>query len=460
MLFHSVDFLVFFAIVFPVYLLLRRTPYMNSWLLLSSYFFYSWWNPSYLLLIIGTTLVDFYVVRRMERSSRKKAWLSLSLLSNLGALAFFKYIRFFTENLNAALSLAGVPLALPVLDPILPLGISFFTFQSISYAIDVYRGDFPAEQNLIRYATYVSFFPQMISGPICRAGSLIPQLRTAPAVTMAHVASGASLFLAGLFKKVALADWLGMYVDRIYQAPENFQSPALLMGTFAFAWQIYFDFSGYTDMARGVARAMGFHLTRNFNAPYTASDLGEFWGRWNITVSSWFRDYVYIPLGGNRGGRAKTIRNILLTMVTSGVWHGASWTFVLWGLVHGVGRIAVRELGFVSALVARLPRFVHQAGVFVFVTFCWIFFRARSIGDACLIVLRILTSGLADPRFPVLLLVPIGIVWIHQLLESWETTASRAWDRFPVRVGIAFSMIAYLALVSQPNAQSFIYFNF
>ncbi|HVR83814.1 MAG TPA: MBOAT family O-acyltransferase [Planctomycetota bacterium] len=460
MLFHSIDFLVFFAVVFPVYLLLRRTRYMNAWLLLSSYFFYSWWNPLYLLLIIGTTIVDFFVVRRMEQSSRKKAWLSLSLISNLGALAFFKYIRFFTENLNAVLSLAGVPLVLPVLDPVLPLGISFFTFQSLSYAIDVYRGDFPAEQNLVRYATYVSFFPQMIAGPICRAGSLIPQLRTAPPVTMGLFTSGASLFLTGLFKKVAIADWLGMYVDRVYQAPENFQSPALIMGTFAFAWQIYFDFSGYTDMARGVARAMGFHLTRNFNAPYTASDLGEFWGRWNITVSTWFRDYVYIPLGGNREGHGKTIRNILLTMVTSGVWHGASWSFVLWGLVHGVGRVATRELGILAWLIGRMPRLVQQAGVFVFVTFAWIFFRARNVGDGCLIVLRILSSGFADPRFPVLLLVPIGIVWITQLLENQETPVPRGWNRFPVRVGIAFSMIAYLAMVSQPSAQSFIYFNF
>jgi len=460
MLFHSIDFLVFFAVVLPVHLLLRRTRFMNAWLLLSSYFFYAWWNPLYLLLIIGTTIVDFYVVRRMEQSPRKKAWLSLSLLSNLGALVFFKYIRFFTENLNAILELAGIPLSLPVLDPVLPLGISFFTFQSISYAIDVYRGDFPAEQNLIRYATYVSFFPQMISGPICRAGSLIPQLRSVPAVSIAHATSGASLFLCGLFKKVAIADWLGMYVDRVYAAPENFQSPALIMGTFAFAWQIYFDFSGYTDMARGIARVLGFHLTQNFNAPYTASDLGDFWGRWNITVSTWFRDYVYIPLGGNREGRLKSVRNILLTMVTSGVWHGASWSFVLWGIVHGVGRVATRELGFLSSLIGRMPRFVQQAGVFLFVTFAWIFFRARTVGDGCLIVLRILTSGFADPRFPVLLLVPIGVVWIYQLLENRETPAPRFWDRLPIRVGIAFFMIAYLALVSQPSAQSFIYFNF
>src|SRR5579862_701657 len=391
MLFHSVDFLAFFAIVFPVYLLVRKTRFSNPWLLVSSYFFYAWWNPAYLILIVATTIVDFFVVGRMEGSPRKGVWLALSLASNLGALAFFKYARFVVQNLNTLLSLAGSSASLPLPNLELPLGISFFTFQSVSYAIDVYRGAFPAERNLIRYATYVSFFPQMISGPICRAGSLLPQLRTAPEVSVAKVTSGASLFLAGLFKKVAVADWLGMYVDRVYGAPENFQSPALIMATFAFAWQIYFDFSGYTDMARGIARAMGFHLTRNFKAPYTASDLGEFWGRWNITVSTWFRDYVYIPLGGNREGRAKGIRNVLLTMVTSGVWHGASWSFILWGLVHGVGRVATRDLGFLSSLIGRMPRVVQRAGVFVFVTFAWIFFRSRSVGEACLIVFRIFT---------------------------------------------------------------------
>ncbi len=460
MLFHSVDFLVFFAVVFPVYLLLRKTRLMNAWILASSYFFYAWWNPAYLLLIAATTIVDFLVVRRMEGSPRRGVWLAVSLASNLGALGFFKYARFFAQNLNALLSLLGSSASLPLPSLELPLGISFFTFQSISYAVDVYRGALPAERNLIRYATYVSFFPQMISGPICRAGSLLPQLRTAPEVSVAKFTSGASLFLAGLFKKVAVADWLGMYVDRVYGAPENFQSPALVMATFAFAWQIYFDFSGYTDMARGIARAMGFHLTRNFDAPYTASDLGEFWGRWNITVSSWFRDYVYIPLGGNRGGRARTARNVLITMVTSGVWHGASWTFVFWGLVHGIGRVAARDLGFLSSLINRMPRGVQRAGVFVFVTFAWIFFRARSVGDASLIVLRIFSSGWADPRFPLLLLLPVAVVWIHQLAERAGPSAPRAWDRPPVRVGIACFMIAYLALVSQPSAQTFIYFNF
>jgi D-alanyl-lipoteichoic acid acyltransferase DltB (MBOAT superfamily) len=460
MLFHSIDFLVFFAVVFPVHALLRKTPFMNAWLLLSSYFFYAWGNPVYLLLIIATTLVDFYVVRRIEAGPKRRLWLGVSLASNLGALAFFKYVGFFTRNLNDLLALIGLPSGVPVYAPALPLGISFFTFQSLSYAIDVYRGELPAERNLLRYATYVSFFPQMISGPICRAGWLLPQLRGVPVIRTEDVTTGASLILVGLFKKVAIADYLALYVDKVYGAPEQFQAPALLMATFAFAWQIYFDFSGYTDMARGIARAMGFNLSRNFNAPYAASGLGEFWGRWNITVSNWFRDYVYIPLGGNRHGNLKTARNILLTMIISGVWHGANWTFILWGALHGVGRIATRELGPLAAFIRKTPPWVHRVGVFCFVTFAWIFFRAGSIWDASLIVNRIFTSGWEDSRFPVLMLVPILLVWIWQLAQESERPGRRLLDFAPVRVALAVLMLGYLIFVTQLDTQKFIYFNF
>jgi D-alanyl-lipoteichoic acid acyltransferase DltB (MBOAT superfamily) len=453
-------FLVFFAVVFPVHFFLRKTRFMNAWLLISSYFFYAWWNPVYLLLIIATTLVDFYAVGKMESSLHRKRWLYLSLASNLGALGYFKYAAFVTTNLEALRNALGLPGAVPTLDPLLPLGISFFTFQSISYAIDVYRGTVPAERNLLRYAVYVSFFPQMISGPICRANWLLPQFRGTPQIRMEDVTSGASMFLCGLFKKVAIADYLAIYVDRNYGAPENAKGLALAVATFAFAWQIYFDFSGYTDMARGIARAMGFSLSQNFHAPYTASDLGEFWGRWNITISNWFRDYVYIPLGGNRQGRAKTARNVLLTMLISGIWHGASWTFLLWGAIHGVGRVATRELGPLAALIRRMPRWAQRVGVFCFVTFAWIFFRAASIGDGCLIVLRIFTSGWEDPRFPVLMLIPIVVVWLWQLAQEKETPGRRILDRAFVRVGLAVFMIGYLIFVSQSDTQKFIYFNF
>jgi len=460
MLFHSVEFLLFFAVVFPVHFWLRTTRYMNAWLLSASYVFYAWWNPYYLLLIGATTVLDFVVARRIERGARKTAWLLASLLSNLGVLAFFKYAAFFAGNLNAALAAAGLEARLPVPSPTLPLGISFFTFQSISYVVDVYRGTVPAERDLVRYATYVSLFPQMISGPICRAGALLPQLRRTPRIGREDVTRGASLFLVGLFKKVALADYLALYVDRVYRAPEDFQAPALALATFAFAWQIYFDFSGYTDMARGVARTLGFHLTENFRAPYVASGLGDFWRRWNITVSSWFRDYVYIPLGGNRGGRLRTSRNIAVTMLLSGLWHGASWTFVVWGGLHALGRVAALEFRPVAALGARLPLWARRLACFLFTTFAWIFFRARDLGDGGLIVFRIFTSGWADPRFPFLMLIPIAAVWTYQAAEVAEAPGLRALGPSPVRVGLATFMIGYLVFVSQAASQSFIYFQF
>lgn len=460
MLFHSFEFLAFFSVVYPVYLLVRRTGLAKGWLLLSSYVFYAGWNPAYLPLIILTTMVDFYAAQRIEAGAHRKAWLALSLSTNLSVLGFFKYAKFFTENLNGLLGLAGVSHGLPVVSPILPLGISFFTFQSMSYAIDVYRGEVAAERRLLVYALYVSFFPQMVSGPICRAAILLPQMSDAPPVRLKDASAGASLFLMGLFKKVAVADALGMYVDRVYGTPEAFRAPALALATFAFSWQIYFDFSGYTDMARGVARAMGYHLTQNFNAPYAAADLGKFWGRWNITVSNWFRDYVYIPLGGNRRGHLRTSLNILATMVTSGVWHGASWTFILWGTIHGIGRVATRELGSLARLIQRMPPSVQRFGVFGFVTFAWIFFRARSLGDAALIVVRLVTTGWEDPRFPVMLLVPIAIVWAYQLSEEDGLGPRRLLQSPPVRVALATLMIGYLALVAQPSTQTFIYFNF
>ena len=459
MFFHSMAFLGFFAVVFPVHLALRKTPFRNAWLLVASYFFYAWWNPVYLLLIVVTTLVDFFAVQRIEDSPHPKRWLAISLASTLGALFYFKYAGFLSRNVNLLAGALGLHATMPVHDPLLPLGISFFTFQSISYAVDVYRRTVSAERNLLHYALYVSFFPQMISGPICRATWLLPQIRGTPVIRTEDVTAGASLFLVGLFKKVAIADYLTIYVDRIYRAPESAQAPALLLATFAFAWQIYFDFSGYTDMARGIARAMGYNLTPNFNAPYVSSDLGEFWSRWNITISSWFRDYVYIPLGGNRGSRAKTARNVFLTMIISGVWHGASWTFVFWGAIHGLGRIATRELGPMAALIRKTPVWIQRIAVFCFVTFAWIFFRATSISDCCLIVLRIFSSGWADPRFPILMLVPIVAVWVWQLDQERAKPGGRILVA-PARVASAVFMSGSLLFVAQSDTQKFIYFNF
>src|SRR5262249_4597785 len=279
-------------------------------------------------------------------------------------------------------------------------GISFHTFQSMSYTIDAYRGTIRTEKSFVRFLTFVSFFPQLVAGPIERATQLLPQLRRTPVITTQYLADGMSLFLVGFFKKVALADYLGKYVDSVYGNPGNFDSPALILATVAFAWQIYFDFSGYTDMARGIALAMGFRMMLNFNNPYAATGLGDFWNRWHISLSTWFKDYLYFPLGGSRHGTVRTYVNMFITMVVSVIWHGPAVTVVIWGGLHALGRCLTRELEQTELYKERIPRLVKQLAVFTFVSFTWIFFRAQSLSDAWLVITRILTTGWEDPRFP------------------------------------------------------------
>ncbi len=424
----------------------------------ASYFFYACFNPLYLILIGYSTLVDYTVVARMAKSPRRKMWLSVSIVNNIGLLGFFKYAGFITENINALLSSLNVSYAIPEPGFILPIGISFYVFQSMSYTIDYYRGRMDREKSLIAYAAFVSLFPRLVAGPIERARNLLPQLHKTPKVTTKDVTDGLSLFIVGLFKKVALADYLALYVDNIYTAPEQYQSPALVLATFLFCWQIYFDFSGYTDMARGIARIMGMNLMLNFNNPYLATGLGDFWARWHISLSSWFKDYVYIPLGGNRKGTLVTYRNMFLTMVISGLWHGAAWTFVIWGAVHAIGRFVTRELERTAFYREKVPKLVKQLLVFVFVTFAWIFFRAESIGDAWVIITRIFSSGWANPYCPVLALILVFVVWLYQFM--YESRLRWIFNLVPVRIGIVVGMILYLAIFAPSSEQGFIYLQF
>ena len=397
--------------------------------------------------------------------SSRRIWLFISVFNNLALLLFFKYAGFLVQNINGLLEQAHLSAALPepaTLMPygftyLLPVGISFFTFQSLSYTIDFYLGNVPREKNFLRFATFVCFFPQLMAGPIERARHLLPQFQKFPEIRLQNFTDGASLFLVGLFKKLALANYLACYVDRVYDNPAAFDAPALLMATFAFAWQIYFDFSGYTDMARGIAKVMGFNLILNFRNPYLATGIGEFWTRWHISLSSWFRDYVYIPLGGNRAGKLLTYRNLLITFAVSGIWHGASWTFLAWGLLHGVGVMITRELERSAFYSNRVPKTLKQVGVFLFVCFAWIFFRATSMTDALLIIRRIFTAPWHDPQMPTLLLLMVGLIWLYEALyeSSWRVRLQRA----PVRVATAVFMILYLFLFSSGGG-SFIYFQF
>jgi D-alanyl-lipoteichoic acid acyltransferase DltB (MBOAT superfamily) len=482
MLFHTWVFFVFFLIVYPVYLLVRRNNrLMNIWLMIASYTFYGWWNPWYLLLLFGTSAIDYAMVLLMERSQRTRTfWLVISLVSNFGFLGFFKYSGFITENLNTFLAHLGLAARLP--DPvaypnamlsllgvspdhfftsvILPIGISFHTFQSMSYTIDAYKGVIQTERSFVRFLTFVSFFPQLVAGPIERAHNLLPQLQRTPTITRQDITDGLSLFLVGFFKKVALADYLAMYVDPVYGNPGGFDSAALVLATVAFGWQIYFDLSGYTDMARGIALVMGFRMMLNFNNPYAATSLGDFWNRWHISLSTWFKDYLYFPLGGSRRGKVRTYVNMFITMIVSGIWHGASWTFVVWGGLHALGRCLTRELEQTDVYQRRIPRLAKQMAVFTFVTFTWIFFRAQSLSDAWTVISRIFTTGWSDPRFPLVMAALVLAVWLYQLLYTSGALA-RGWlSAQPVRIGLAAIMVVYLAIIAQPSTKQFIYFQF
>lgn len=423
------------------------------------------WGPATLRpTLLGAEVLVLLMALGALLGSRK-VWLLVSLVNNLALLLFFKYAGFAVANLNALFAHIHLPVTLA--DPatlmpfgseyLLPVGISFFTFQSLSYTIDFYFGNVRRERSLLRFATFVCFFPQLMAGPIERARHLLPQFDKFPAVRLQNFTDGASLFLVGLFKKLALANYLSLYVERVYEHPETSSAAALVLGTVAFGWQIFFDFSGYTDMARGIARLMGFKLILNFNNPYLATSLGEFWTRWHIGLSSWFRDYVYIPLGGNRLGRWMTYRNLLITFLISGVWHGSKWTFLIWGALHGLGVILMREMERSTFYHERVPKLLKQAAVFAFVSFTWIFFRADSLPDALLIIRRIATAGWGISNIPVLMVALIAAVWGYAFL--YESRFRSFLKPGFVRVGLAVLMILYLCLCASGGG-AFIYFQF
>jgi D-alanyl-lipoteichoic acid acyltransferase DltB (MBOAT superfamily) len=459
MLFHSWQFAAFGVTVYLVYLLLCRTRFALHWLLAVSLVFYGWAAPPLVLLLLYVIVVNYAAGLMIARSPSRKLWLAGAIIATLAPLLCYKYAAFGVESLDAASAHLGLRANLAVPSLLLPAGLSFFTFGALGYVIDCYRGSVKAERSLLRFATFVAFFPKLLAGPIERASHLLGQLTPQPKRPAAgDLADGLSLFVVGLFKKVALADYLSLYADRVYSAPESFDGLTLAVATFAFAWKIYFDFSGYTDMARGVARALGFDLALNFNNPYLATGLGDFWNRWHISLSSWFKDYLYIPLGGNKKGTLGTYRNMLATMVISGLWHGAAWTFVIWGFLHAIGRFATRELERTRFYRERVPTFLKQLWVFAFVTFCWIFFRANSFADAVLIVKRISRAGLADPRFPIAMLALCLIIWVYQF--CYESKARRVLEWAPVKVGAMTYMLFHLLFFGGGATQPFVYLQF
>jgi len=457
MLFGSWLFLVFFLTVLALYGMKRFARFRTVELLIASYIFYGWLNPLYVALIIYTTAVNYIAGIRIDRT-KGRAWLIAGVLNNVLVLGFFKYAGFVAENINHVLHLVDPSLGIPMPGRLLPIGLSFYTFLTTGYLIDVYRGTVEPERNVTKFASFVAFFPYLLAGPIERASNMLPQLSPDTRMKASWFTEGLSLFVVGLFKKKALADFLSLYVAKVYGAPEEFNSLALLAATYAFAWQIYFDFSGYTDMARGVARMLGFKLMLNFNNPYLATGLGDFWGRWHISLSSWFKDYLYIPLGGNRRGRINTYRNMIITMLVAGLWHGAAWTFVIWGGLHALGRSVTRELERTVLWRDSVPKLVKQLLTFAFVCLTWIFFRAETFGKAVTVLKGIFAFDFGDPEIPIVALVMTLAVWLYQF--AYESRLKVVLAKPVVKVSLMAGMIMYLILFGISGYEPFIYFQF
>lgn len=480
--FHTQPFALFFAVFFVGYWAIRPHRWRMCWLLFGSVAFYLQTGPAvdvpllggfsvrfpwHILLILGSASVDYCVALRLERTASprvRKLLVCFSIACNLSLLCFFKYMGFFVENVQAALAAWGLPSRSLRLDLILPLGISFYTFETISYIVDVHAGKVKPVRSLLDYALYIMFFPHLIAGPIVRANDFVPQLQRPKRFRWLRLRLGAWLFLIGLFKKAVLADHLALVSDPVFAAPEQFDGPAAWLGVLAYSCRIYCDFSGYTDMARGLAQMLGFHLPLNFRLPYLAADISEFWQRWHISLSTWLRDYLYIPLGGNRHGKLLTYRNLFLTMLLGGLWHGAKWTFVVWGAYHGLLLILQRVLPWPGFLKTKPGRLVCVAGTFLLVTVGWVFFRADSLEMALLVLRRLVVwdSGLPlDPalRFAALLalLASLGYFVLAPLLPV------RRWgERLPAAVqGLALGLLFAAALLLVPDGtRPFIYFQF
>ncbi len=386
MTFSSTIFLLFFGVVLFLVCLVRNNTLRKSILLLASYYFYAYWDWRFCSLLLISTMVDYTVgilLAKTDAPRKRTLLLLISLACNLGLLGFFKYFNFFIDSLSAVLQPMGW--SMQGLNIILPVGISFYTFQTLSYTIDVYRRRIDTCYHLLDFSLFVAFFPQLVAGPIVRASDFLPQLQSAPRITAQRIHSGLRQFIFGMFKKVVIADHLAMMVDVVYPNMGAFDTPTVWLATIAYAAQIYCDFSGYSDMAIGIARIMGYDFNRNFDHPYLARSTTEFWRRWHISLSTWLRDYLYIPLGGNRKGPRRTYINLMLTMLLGGLWHGASWAFVLWGSLHGVALAAHKFLS-----TRLLPRFTHPllrwlwslagwAVTMVIVLVAWVFFRCGSL---------------------------------------------------------------------------------
>jgi D-alanyl-lipoteichoic acid acyltransferase DltB (MBOAT superfamily) len=473
MLFNTFQFAGFFAILFTTYWTLRNHYRVQNMLLLAAgYYFYACWNPRFLALLVLSTVMDYgcgLAVDRIEDSRKRKLFVALSMVLNLGMLGYFKYFNFFAESLHVGLARLGLNVPLAHLNVVLPIGISFYTFQSMSYVIDVYRRDIKPTKNFIEFATFVSFFPHLVAGPIMRPTTLLPQVASPRRFRLEQFYQGSYLIFWGLTKKVVVADNLGLIVKDLFDRSGQIDGGLALLAVYAFAFQIYCDFSGYTDAARGIAKCLGFELALNFNLPYFATNPQDFWSRWHISLSTWLRDYLYIPLGGNRGGTVLLYRNLMLTMIIGGLWHGAAWTFVLWGFYQGVLLVGHRlAKPWLDRIQPTEPidracwKIVRMIVTFHLVCVGWLIFRASSVSQVAT-MLTAITTQFAIPASAYLL--PIMVCIVPLLLVQVAQYVSKDLDvifRTPWYVRSVFYTACFYAFVlgGEFGGKQFIYFQF
>ena len=467
MLFYTQYFFIFLAAVFVIAWGSGSTKLRQRALLVASLVFYSFWSIPLISLLIISCAVDFFCGKKAAETHEKR-WVWLSAITNLGILAYFKYANFGISAVIDAAQTLGINLSVPTLEVVLPLGISFYTFQSMSYTIDMYRAQYPPCKSFSKFALYVTFFPQLIAGPIVRANEFLDQLAKPRGLRLVFINQGVTLLIIGIFKKVVLADHAGIFANAIFGSPADYTTFLTLVGIFAFSFQIYFDFSAYTDMARGLGYLFGYRLPINFDRPYCALGIRDFWRRWHISLSRWLRDYLYISLGGSRQGHWKTVLNIMITMLVGGLWHGASWNFVIWGGIHGI-LISIEGVVFgkrLRSVNGKFQRLLIGSATFVIVSLSWVFFRARDLGEVGAVFGALFSFPQEAFFHQVLFFGPqywlLGVVLpIGALLFSALKPLDKTLRVYPRIASVASLLaMAILSMLVGGGANEFIYFQF
>ncbi len=479
MLFNSFSFLIFFPIIFILYWFVtqRNLKLQNIMLLIASYYFYACWDWRFLFLLVFSTGLDYFTGLKMEVCTSKKQkqfWFWLSVILNLGFLGIFKYYNFFVTSFATSLANMGLHINVYTLKVILPVGISFYTFHGLSYVIDIYKEKIKAEKNFVDYSLFVSYFPLLVAGPIERATHLLPQIKVPRTFNANNAIVGVELMAWGFFKKVVIADSMSLLVNKVYANPTAYDSTSLVIAAIAFSFQIYCDFSGYSDIAIGCSKILGIDLLQNFNFPYLSRNIAEFWRRWHISLSSWFRDYIYIPLGGSKLSMVLNIRNVFVIFIVSGIWHGANFTFIIWGAIHallfipsfvmGSNKKYKQDIVHQGKMLPSIKDLVMMAITFFFVTLAWIFFRAENVTQAFTYITSIATNAVGKKLvfentelmgylFSYITLFLGSTYWLYVKTNLYKP--SRA-----MQFSIALLLLIVIAFFGQFSKQSFIYFQF